>query len=395
MKIAFIDLAAQRARMGRGLEEAITSVVRSGAYIQGPQVRELEDKLSEITGAARTLSCGNGTDALVLSLMALGVGRGDAVFVPSFSFAATAEAPALVGAVPVFVDTIRDTYCMDAAHLDAAIDAVAREGKLKPKAIIAVDLFGQLADYPNIEVVARRRGLKLISDCAQAFGATLHGAHAIKWADLVTTSFYPAKPLGCYGDGGAIQTNDAALADLIDSLRVHGQATARDLVQASFEHESKYLNLRVGLNSRLDTLQAAVLLEKLKIFADEIEEREAVAARYSQSLRDFAAATPKVSAGGRSVWAQYTIESLDRAGLAAYLKAVGAPTAVYYPVPLHKQRAFAGCPAGPGGLPVTEATAERVISLPMHAYLKPDEQDFIVSAIGEFENGRKRRNAAE
>jgi dTDP-4-amino-4,6-dideoxygalactose transaminase len=377
--IPFIDLQAQRARLGQPLEDAILKVVRSGAYIMGPEITALETELAAFGQAPHALSCASGTDALVLPLMAWGVGPGDAVFCPSFTFAATAEAMPLVGASPVFVDILPDTYNLDPERLEAAIAAVQAEGKLTPKAIIAVDLFGQPADYPAIAAIARRHGLKLIADSAQGFGCTLAGHHPIHWADVTTTSFFPAKPLGCYGDGGAVLSNDQRLHDLLVSLRVHGQAVKSDLEGKTFEHDPKYMNMRVGTNSRMDTIQAAVLLQKLGIFADEIAARNRVAARYAEGLSDVVS-TPKVIEGGVSVWAQYTIETENRDALGAALREQAIPTAVYYPLPLHRQPPYAHYPQ-PGGLPVTEAKAGRVISLPMHAYLEPDVQDQIISAI--------------
>src|SRR3954471_18193434 len=277
--IPFIDLAAQRQRLGQPLEDAILKVVRSGAYIMGPEITEFERQLADFGQAPHALSCASGTDALVLPLMALGIGPGDAVFCPSFTFAATAEAMPLVGASPVFVDIDPETYNLDAASLDAAIEAVKAEGKLTPRAIIAVDLFGQPADYPAIAAVCARHGLKLIADSAQGFGCTLDGKHPIHWADVATTSFFPAKPLGCYGDGGAVLSKDAEFHDRLVSLRVHGQAVTSDLDGRTFDHDPKYLNMRVGLNSRMDTIQAAVLIQKLGIFADEIAARNRVAER--------------------------------------------------------------------------------------------------------------------
>ncbi|MFZ5720483.1 MAG: DegT/DnrJ/EryC1/StrS family aminotransferase [Pseudomonadota bacterium] len=377
--IPFIDLQAQRARLGQPLEDAILKVVRSGAYVMGPEIAEFEAALAAFGEAPHALSCGSGTEALVLPLMAWGIGPGDAVFCPAFTFAATAEVMPLVGASPVFVDVRPDTYNLDAEKLDAAIAAVKAEGNLTPRAVIAVDLFGQPADYPAIAAVSARHGLKLIADSAQGFGCTLGGKHPLHWADVTTTSFFPAKPLGCYGDGGAVLSKDPRLHDHLVSLRVHGQAVKSDLEGRTFDHDPKYLNMRVGMNSRMDTIQAAVLLQKLSIFADEIEARNRVAARYGEGLGDVVRVPPVID-GGVSVWAQYTIETDDRDGLAAHLRGEGVPTAVYYPVPLHRQAPYADYPQ-PGGLPVTEAAAERVLSLPMHAYLEPEVQDRIVSAI--------------
>jgi dTDP-4-amino-4,6-dideoxygalactose transaminase len=380
MPIPFIDLQAQRQRLGQPLEDAILKVVRSGAYVMGPEIAELERALAGFCGAPHALSCGSGTEAIVLPLMAWGIGPGDAVFCPAFTFAATAEAVALVGASPVFVDIDPATYNLDPASLEAAVAAVKAAGELAPRAVIAVDLFGQPADYPKLAEVARRHGLKLVADSAQGFGCTLDGEHPIHWADVATTSFFPAKPLGAYGDGGAVLCKDARLQDLLISLRVHGQAAPSDLEGRSFDHDPKYLNLRIGMNGRMDTLQAAVLLEKLTIFEDEIGARNRVADRYAAGLRDVVA-TPEVIAGGRSVWAQYTIETPRRDALAAALREEGVPTAVYYPVPLQLQEAYRAYPTAPGGLPVTEAKAGVVISLPMHPYLSEADQDLIVGAI--------------
>jgi dTDP-4-amino-4,6-dideoxygalactose transaminase len=383
MPIPFIDLQAQRQRLGQPLEDAILKVVRSGAYIMGPEIAEFEARLGAFGQAPHVLSCGSGTEALVLPLMAWEIGPGDAVFCPSFTFAATAEAMPLVGASPVFVDIDPDTYNMDAASLEAAIQQVKADGKLTPRAIIAVDLFGQPADYPAIAAVAQAHGLKLIADSAQGFGCTLGGQHPIHWADVATTSFFPAKPLGCYGDGGAVLSKDALLHDRLVSLRVHGQAVTSDIEGKTFDHDPKYLNVRVGMNSRMDTIQAAVLLQKLTIFEDEIAARNRVADRYSEALGDIVR-TPAVIDGGLSVWAQYTIETPNRDGLAAHLREQGVPSAVYYPIPIHRQGVYSGYPTPPGGLPVTDAKAGQVISLPMHPYLTADDQDLVIAAIRSF-----------
>jgi dTDP-4-amino-4,6-dideoxygalactose transaminase len=382
MPIPFIDLQAQRQRLGQPLEDAILKVVRSGAWIMGPEIAELEKALGDFGQAPFVLSCGSGTEALQLPLMAWGIGPGDAVFCPSFSFAATAEVMPLVGASPVFVDVRPDTFTLDPERLEAAIQAVKAEGVLTPRAIMAVCLFGQPADYPALAEIARRHGLKLIADSAQGFGCTLDGHHPIHWADVATTSFFPAKPLGAYGDGGAVLSKDARLHDLLVSLRVHGQAVKSDIEGRTFEHDPKYLNMRVGMNSRMDTLQAAILLQKLTIFDDEIEARNRVADRYAAGLAGVVE-TPVVIPGGRSVWAQYTVKCADRDGLAAHLKAAEVPTAVYYPIPIHQQAVYSGYPA-PGGLPVTDALAGQVLSLPMHPYLQSDAQDQVIAAVRGF-----------
>jgi dTDP-4-amino-4,6-dideoxygalactose transaminase len=378
--IPFIDLAAQQARIRPRIDAAIARVLAHGAYVMGPEVKAFEDQLAAFAGAAHAVSCANGTEALALPLMAWNIGPGDAVFCPSFTFAATGEVIPWLGASPVFVDILPDTYNLDPAKLEAAIAAIKAEGKLTPRAIIAVDLFGQPADYPAIAAIAKAHGLKLIADSAQGFGCTLDGRHPIAWADVATTSFFPAKPLGCYGDGGAILTNDAWLAERLDSLRVHGKATASDVAGKTFDHDPKYLNMRVGLNSRLDTIQAAILIEKLAIFEDEIAARGRIAARYAAGLEGSAARAPTVIAGGVSTWAQYTIEHRDRDGLAAHLKALGVPSAAYYPMPMHRQDCYAVYPQ-PGGLPVSEAKAETVLSLPMHPYLDEQLQDLIIEAV--------------
>jgi dTDP-4-amino-4,6-dideoxygalactose transaminase len=382
--IPFIDLGAQQARIRDRLEAAIRRVLDHGAYVMGPEVREFEAKLAAFGQAPLALSCANGTDALALPLMAWDIGEGDVVFCPSFTFTATPEVVPWVGATPVFVDIRPETYNLDPARLDAAIAAVKTEGRLRPAAVIAVDLFGQPADYPAIAEVCRRHDVKLIADSAQGFGCTLGGRHPIHWADVATTSFFPAKPLGCYGDGGAVLVKDQALWDRLDSLRVHGKAVAGDAGAGGFAHDPKYLNARVGMNSRLDTLQAAILIEKLAIFEEEIALRQQVAARYAAGLSGHVLATPEVIEGGVSVWAQYVIEHANRDALAAHLRTQGIPTAVYYPVPMHLQAPYAEFPRGPGGLPVTEAKAETVLALPMHPYLAPETQDRIIDAVRAF-----------
>lgn len=384
MTIPFIDLLSQRRRIGATIDAALMEVAASGQYIMGPAVGAFEQALCDFGQAPHVLSCSNGTDALVLLMMAWDVGPGDAVFCPAFTFAATAEVVALAGATPVFVDIRPDTWTMDPDHLRAAVEAVEREGVQTPRAVIAVDLFGQPADYPALSQITHKHGLKLIADSAQGFGCTLNGQHPIHWADATTLSFFPAKPLGAYGDGGAVLLKEATLMDQLVSLRVHGQATAADAAAQGFAHDPKYLNPRLGMNGRLDTLQAAVLLEKLKIFPDEIERRNRIADRYVQGLAGHVAATPVVIPGGRSVWAQFTVEHDDRDALAAHLKAEGVPTAVYYPIPLHRQPAYRQHPVGPGGLAVTEAKAERVISLPMSAYLDEAVQDRVIAAVASF-----------
>jgi dTDP-4-amino-4,6-dideoxygalactose transaminase len=350
----------------------------------GPEVKEFENQLAEFSGAKCALGCANGTEAIALPLMAWGLRTTDAVFCPSFTFCATGEVVPWLGATPVFVDVLPDTYNIDPDHLEASIEHVLKEGKLTPKVIIGVDLFGQAADYPRLRKIADKYGMKLIADSAQGFGTTINGKHPSDWADIVTTSFFPAKPLGCYGDGGAIITNDEELAERIDSLRVHGKATASDKEGSNFEHDPKYLNMRVGMNSRLDTIQAAILLEKLAIFADEIDMRNKIAKRYNEKLAPHVAAVPFVADGVTSTWAQYTLEHENRDGLQNHLKSQGIPTAVYYPVPMHMNVAYRDYPTGPSGLPVTEKLAQRVLSLPMHPYLEDAALERIVRTIADY-----------
>ena len=370
MQLPFIDLAAQQARIRPALEKAILNVLDDGRYVMGPEVVRLEKQLAEFCGAKHCLSCANGTDALQLALMVFGIGPGDAVFVPAFTFAATAEVAPLVGATPVFVDVLPDTFNMDPQSLTRAI-AHARTLGLNPACVIPVDLFGLPADYDALVPIAREHGMKVIGDSAQGWGGVYKGTITGSLCDITTTSFFPAKPLGCYGDGGAVFTNDEELAALIDSLRQHGIGADR------------YTYARLGLNSRMDTIQAAILIEKLAIYADEIEARQEVAQRYSQALSG-RYETPFIPEGLTSIWAQYTLKTkskAEREELQARAKEAGVPTAVYYPIPLHAQEAYAGFPADPAGLPVTEDLAGRVLSLPMHPYLASQVQDGIIAAI--------------
>jgi len=382
MAIPFIDLGAQRERIGAAIEAGVKRVLEHGAYIMGPEVRQFEADLARFAQSKHALSCANGTDAIELILLALGVGEGDAVFVPSFTFVATAEVVPMTRAEPVFVDIDARTYNIDPVKLEAAIEAVIKEGRLKPAAIIAVDLFGQPADYPAIAKIADKYGLPVVSDAAQGFGGTIDGKQSLNWAKATATSFYPAKPLGCYGDGGAVVTNDDALLDRLVSYRVHGGATAADA--AAFAHEAKYLNVRIGMNSRLDTIQAAVLLEKLAIFSEEIALRQAVAQRYNAGLEGFVSSVPYVKDGYVSTWAQYTIEHENRDGLQAHLRDKGIPSAVYYPIPLHQQPGYAAFTSGPRDLAVSEAKAQTVISLPFSPYLSNAVQDEIIAAVKAF-----------
>ncbi len=366
--IEFIDLKAQRRRLGPALDAAIRDAVEGGQYILGPQVAAFEQKLAAFSGARHAIGTANGTDAIVLCLAALGIKAGDAVLCPAFTFAATAEAVAWVGATPVFVDVEEATFNIDPNALTSGLDTAKRQN-LTPRAIIAVDLFGQTADYDALEAFCTAQNLALICDAAQSFGALRGSKRAGAFGTLTTTSFFPAKPLGCYGDGGAIMTSDDALATLIRSLRSHGQGS------------QKYDNVRIGLNSRLDTLQAAILLEKLAIFDDEIDARQRVAQRYDAGLRDLVA-TPQVMDGCVSVWAQYTIRIPGgrREGFMARMREQGVPTAIYYPKPLSQQEAYRHYPVAGNGVAVSERLAREVVALPMHPYLDEATQDRIIEA---------------
>ena len=365
--IPFIDVAAQRRRLGGAIDAAIAQVLGHCQFILGPEVRMFEAELAAFCGAKHVVTCASGTDALVLALRARGIGSSDAVICPSFTFCATAEVAALVGATPVFVDIDERTFNIDVKGIAGAIAAAKRAG-LTPKAIIPVDLFGLPADHSGIAVAAG--GLFILDDAAQAFGASFNNRRLGTFGHATATSFFPAKPLGCYGDGGAVITDDGDMADLLRSLRMHGQGSDR------------YDNVRIGLASRLDTVQAAILSEKLRIFPDEVEARNTIARRYSDALRG-KVIVPEVPAGSLSVWAQYTIRVSGgrRDKLAAALKAEGIPTAIYYPIPLHRQQAYKHFPAGDGGVAVSEKLAGEVISLPMHAYLDAATQDRIIDAV--------------
>jgi len=368
MKINFIDLAAQRARLQADMDARIAKVLDEGRYILGPEVQEVEAQLAQLGEADYALTCANGTDAIILALLAMDIGPGDAVFCPSFTYCATAEAIALTGAQPILVDIERDTYNMSDQSLQEAIAMVNADGALTPRAVVSVDLFGQSADYEKLAQTTKAHNLKLIADSAQAFGTKLNGHQPLHWADITTTSFYPAKPLGCYGDGGAVLTNDKALRDTIDSLRIHGKGT------------DKYDNVRVGLNSRFDTIQAAILLAKLTVFPEELETRHETAKRYCESLAPHVLRIPALLNSTTSTWAQFTIEVDNPDAFAAKLNAQGVPTARYYPKPIHLQTAYKQCPVPKSGLPNTEEAMTKVISLPMHAYLAPAQQDFVIAA---------------
>lgn len=368
--VQFIDIGAQRRRLGKSIDDAVGRVLAHCQFINGPEVAQLESALAAFCGARHVVTCASGTDALLMVLMAKGVGPGDAVLCPSFTFCATGEAVALTGATPVFVDVDEATFNIDANALKRGI-AAARKLGLKARAVIAVDLFGQSADHDAIGAVAEAEGLFVLDDAAQAFGASYRGRRLGTLALATATSFFPAKPLGCFGDGGAIFTDDAGLAETLRSIRVHGQGA------------DKYDNVRLGLTGRLDTMQAAILLEKLKIFEDELAARNAIAQRYARGLGNVVT-VPHLAAGCTSVWAQYTIRlprGVDRDGFAAALKAQGIPTAIYYPKSMHQQTAYRQFPVADGGLPVSERLSGDVISLPMHAYLDEPTQQRIIQAV--------------
>ena len=368
----FRDLGAQYLRLKEEIDANIKATIESGRFISGPFVKQLEGELAEYVGVAHCVTCANGTDALELVLRAWGIGAGDAVFVPAFTFMSTAEVVATVGAYPVFVDICEDTFNIDPDSLESAISNVEKEGRFVPRAIIPVDLFGQPADYDAILPIAKKHGLKVLEDGAQGFGGAIRGKRACSFGNASTTSFFPAKPLGCYGDGGAIFTDDDNLAPLVRSLCVHGKG------------REKYENIRIGRNSRLDTIQAGILLPKFHALRDyEIDEVNRVAAAYSEKLKDMVV-VPSVREGFLSSWAQYTIMCVNeemRDRLQARLKEQNIPAMVYYPRPLHLQQAFAACGHKAGDLPVAEAACKRVLSLPMHPYMCEADVAKVASTI--------------
>jgi dTDP-4-amino-4,6-dideoxygalactose transaminase len=367
----FIDIGAQRRRMGAAIDDAVARVLAHCQFINGPEVVQLESDLAAFCGAKHVVTCSSGTDALLMILMAKGIGPGDAAMCPTFTFSATGEAIALTGATPVFVDVDENTFNLNADSLRKGI-VTARSLGLKARAVIPVDIFGQSADHDIIASVAAEEGLFVVDDAAQAFGATYKGRRLGTFGLATATSFFPAKPLGCYGDGGAIFTDDDDLAETLRSLRVHGQGSG------------KYDNIRVGLTARLDTMQAAVLIEKLKIFEDEIAARNRVADRYFDALHNLVI-VPRVAPDCLSVWAQYTVRlprgRIGRNAFAETLREQGVPTAIYYPRSVHQQTAYRGYPVAEDGLPVSERLSEDVISLPMHAYLEEETQDLVIRAV--------------
>lgn len=359
----FRDLRTQYLRHRREIDTAIQNVMLSSQFIGGDPVRQLEEQLAEYTGVSHCVTCANGTDALQLALMAWGIGKGDAVFVPDFTFFSTAEVVPWVGATPVFVDVEKSTFNIAAKSLEEAVQLVLNEGRLTPKVVVAVDLFGQPAEFAAIRKIADQYGLMILEDGAQGFGGEIDGSRACSFGDMATTSFFPAKPLGCYGDGGAVFTDNDAWAEMIRSYKVHGKG------------KDKYDNVRIGLNSRLDTIQAAVLIEKLKFFDQEILESKRIAEEYTGVLREVVE-TPVIMPHMSSSWAQYTVcfeNEIQRKQVMSWLKNHDIPTAVYYMRPMHLQKAFEGIELPETNCIISEKICQTCLSLPMHAYLKADE----------------------
>ena len=373
MSIPFIDLKSQYARIKDDIAEAINGVLDHGQYILGPAVKEFEADIVNFTGASECISVASGTDALVIPLMAKGIGPGDAVFLPAFTYTATAEVAALVGATPVFVDVDADTFNMDPASLEAEIARVSAEGKLTPRIVMPVDLFGLPADYDTLLPIAEAHGVDVIADAAQSFGGSYKGKRVGALAPVSGTSFFPAKPLGCYGDGGAIMTMDDELANIMRSVRIHGTG------------DHKYDVVRIGMNGRLDTIQAAILSVKLKIFEEELKVKEALSRNYDRELSGHVAVPRRVD-GSESAWAQYVIKVPEdaRENLQNALKAKGCPTQIYYPTPMHFQKAYAHWGKGAGSMPVSEALCNSVLALPMHAYLTDESFETICTTIHQF-----------
>lgn len=376
----FRDLKKQYEVLKNDIDTAMIEVAGSSKYIGGPWVKELESELADYVGVKHCVSCANGTDALSLAVMALGINEGDAVFVPDFTFFSSGEIVSFAGATPVFVDVCEDTFNICAKSLEREVEKILAEGKLQPKAVVAVDLFGLPADFKAVEEVAKKYNLLIIEDGAQGFGGSIDGKTACSFGDIATTSFFPAKPLGCYGDGGAVFTNDDEVKALLESYKVHGKGTM------------KYDNVRIGMNSRLDSIQAAILQIKLKAFKDyELTNVNKAAAMYDEALASLAAKAcfklPAIPEGFVSSWAQYTIRLSDRETrdtLQTALKDKGIPTMVYYPKPMHKQEAFAPCEQADADFPVTMKLCDTVLSLPMHPYLTQDQVDEVAAALTEY-----------
>ncbi len=376
----FRDLAKQYEALKPQIDSAMMKVAASARFISGPEVKELEKTLAEYVGVKHCITCGNGTDAITIAMETWGIGAGDAVFVPDFTFFSSGECPAFEGATPIYVDVDQDTYNLDPIRLEEAVKKVIADGKYRAKAVVAVDLFGLPADYPAIKDVCERYGLLLLEDGAQGFGGSINGKMACSFGDISTTSFFPAKPLGCYGDGGAIFTDNDEWADLIRSICVHGKDTSNPN-----DPNAKYNNIRLGMNSRLDTIQAAILLPKFKAFREyELDDVNQAAVWYTTALKETGLVLPIIRDGFRSSWAQYTIqlpENVDRKEVQAKLKAVGIPSMVYYAKPMHLQGAFAGTDSAEADCPVTVRLCQTVLSLPMHPYLKEEDVDFVVSEL--------------
>ena len=371
----FRDLKTQYNVLKDEMDKAILDVVASSAYVMGPKIKEMETAFAEYVGVKHCVACNSGTDALLLALKAWDVKPNDAVFVPSFTFFASAEVIAMQGATPVFVDVDKDTFNMDVLDLEHKIEQTLKAGKLTPRVIIAVDLFGLPADFNAIRKVADKYGLYVLEDGAQGFGGCIGDRKACTFGDISTTSFFPAKPVGCYGDGGAVFTDNDEWAELMESYHIHGKGSDR------------YDNIRIGMNSRLDSIQAAILLVKLKAFKEyELVDVNKVAKRYTEKLKDVVN-TPIVPEGFYSSWAQYTLQVENkevRAGLQAALKALDIPTAIYYPIPMHRQTAFNNLNLDDNRCPVSDQLADTVISLPIHPYLSEKDQDMICDAVREF-----------
>lgn len=374
--VAFFDMQAQQSLIRAEIDAGLARILDHGRFIQGPEVDEIEAKLAAFTGAAHCVGVSSGTDALQIAMMAEGIGRGDAVFLPAFTYTATAEVPLVLGATPVFVDVEEATFNLDLADLERRIALVAGEGRLRPRAVIGVDLYGLPADWPAIQALCDRHGMFALDDAAQAFGASLHGRRLGTWGHATACSFYPTKTLGCYGDGGALLTDDADRAALYRSLRTHGEGASR------------YEVLRTGMNGRLDSMQAAILLAKLPLLEGELAARARAAGWYAAGLRAPVAA-PRGFAGAVSAWGIFSIllpDAAARARVQDSLKAAGVPSAIYYPKPLHHQPAYAaahaaGIEAGPPPLPVSEALCDRVLSLPMHPYLTEEQAGRVCAAV--------------
>lgn len=375
----FRDLKKQYQVLRNEIDAGIAEVLASARFISGPQVKELERKLAEYVGVKHCITCANGTDAITLGLMAWDIGEGDAVFVPDFTFFSSGECPAYEGATPIYVDVERESFNMAPDKLEEAIQKVVAEGKYTPKVVVSVDLFGRPADYPRIRAICDKYGLYLLEDGAQGYGGSIEGKMACSFGDISTTSFFPAKPLGCYGDGGAVFTDNDEWAALIRSLTVHGK-----------NGNDKYDNIRIGMNSRLDTLQAAILLPKLEAFEkNEVADVNAAAAAYTRRLQGSCLELPTIPEGVVSSWAQYTVilpDIMDRAALQDKLKEAGIPTMVYYAKPMHLQGAFSGTDSAAADCPVTEYLCSHVLSLPIHPYMEDSDIELVCTKLLEYVN---------